>query len=124
MFFFLLGSILFPFILSTLRLVLNGPKVLFGKSGIIYWLAMVLCIPIYPIFLIMRESILVQASKSYKVSLSLLKDAKYHVSQFIQADLGLESHLQSVFGTRTMSNIDFLEIDLTVAQLCGVEASR
>ena len=97
MFYFLLGSILFPFILSTLRLVLNGPKVLFGNNGFMYWLAMVLCIPIYPIFLIMRESILVQASKNYKVSLNLLKDAKYHVSQFIQADLGLESHLQSVF---------------------------
>ena len=31
------------------------------------------------------------------VYLNLLKDVKYHVAQFIQADLGLESHLQSVF---------------------------
>ena len=49
--------------------------------------------------LIVREAILDQASKTYKIPLKLLQSIKYHVAQFIQADLGLESHLQTVITT-------------------------
>ena len=99
MFFFLLASIIIPFILGTLRFIFKGgSKLLFAnKNVILRWIGMVLTIPIFPVFLIMKEAILVEASRKYQVCLNLLKDVKYHSAQFIQADLGLESHLQSVF---------------------------
>ena len=74
MFFFLLASILIPFILGALRFILKGgPKLLFGfkKGRILEWITMVFTIPIFPTFLIMREVILVEASKKYQVSQGL-----------------------------------------------------
>ena len=44
----------------------------------------------------MWENILIEVSNTYQVSLKLLSDVKYHVAQFVQVDLGLESHLQLV----------------------------
>ena len=44
----------------------------------------------------MWENILQELSKTYQISLKLLVDVKYHVAQFVQLDLGLESHLQLV----------------------------
>ena len=44
----------------------------------------------------MWENILQELSKTYQISLKLLIDVKYHVAQFVQLDLGLESHLQLV----------------------------
>ena len=57
---------------------------------------MLILTPIYPIFLVMWENILQELSKTYQISLKLLVDVKYHVAQFVQLDLGLESHLQLV----------------------------
>ena len=75
-------------------------------------------IPFFPVMLIVREAILVEASKSHKISLKILRDTKYHVAQFIQTDLGLESHLQSVISiillllsvskTKTINGLDQL----------------
>ena len=80
--------------LNSLRSLANGPKSIFGKSGPIYWILLIITIPILPVFLITRESVLTHASKSFIVALDDLTDAKYHVAQFIQSDLGLESHIQ------------------------------
>ena len=61
---------------------------------------------------------MIEVSKSHKISLKILRDTKYHVAQFIQTDLGLESHLQSVISiillllsvsqTKTISGLDQL----------------
>lgn len=98
-FFAYMSSIILPLILSSLQLLSKGPKVLFGLTGKLQWMFMVVLIPVLPIFLILREAVLVQASKSYKISTGLLESTKKHVSQFIQADIGLESHLQIVVST-------------------------
>ena len=90
----LFGSILIPFFLGSIKLFWEGPKILFGKKGPLYWILMVLTFPIYPVFLIMRNSILAHASKTYVVMVSLLTTTNYNVAQFIQIDLGLESHIQ------------------------------
>ena len=50
--------------------------------------------PIYPVFLVMKESILFEASKTFVVSLQQLKDLQYQVGQYVSTDLGLESHCQ------------------------------
>ena len=50
--------------------------------------------PIYPVFLVMKESILLDASRTLVVSLKQLKDLQYRVGQYVSTDLGLESHCQ------------------------------
>ena len=50
--------------------------------------------PIYPVFLVMKESILFDASRTYVISLKRLQDLQYQVGQYISTDLGLESHCQ------------------------------
>ena len=57
---------------------------------------MVVLVPFYPMLLFTSEAMLEYANKTYKISPSFLTTIKYHISQFIQADLGLESHLQIV----------------------------
>ena len=74
--------------------------------------------PILPVFLIMYDGILMEASKTYKVSISLIGEVKYNVAQFIQGDLALESHLQVIISvvlllltnsnTRTIVGLDTL----------------
>ena len=95
-----------------------GPAVLYGTNDWFTWTLFVFTIPFLPVMLIVREAILVEASKSYKISLRILRDTKYYVAQFIQTDLGLESHLQSVISilllllsvseTKTINGLDQL----------------
>lgn len=84
---------------------------------------MIILIPIYPIFLIMKETMLEYASKDYEISINDLEEAKCHVYQFIQGDFGLESHLQIVISiillllarseTRTIIGLEVLFEDET-----------
>ena len=92
----MLGSIIVPLLLSTMRLLSKGPEVLFGGTKKLHWMATIILMPILPTILIMRETTLSHASHTFKVSTTILANVKYHVSQFIQADLGLESHLQVI----------------------------
>ena len=104
--------------MSSLRLLSKGPKILFGKSGPIQWFLLAITIPIHPIFLIIREAILHEARKTYRVDSELMESANYHMSQYIQFDLGIESHLQLVIqlvllflatsSTRTIIGIETL----------------
>ena len=55
--------------------------------------------PFHSTILILKEAILVELSKSYDVSLVLLKNTRLHVSKCIQIELGLESHLQVLITT-------------------------
>ena len=113
-----MGSIIIPLFLSTVQLLSKGPKILFGQTKMSYWFTMLSTILIYPMFLTMKEGMLVEASKTYEVDLDRLKDTKYHVSEFIQADLGLESHLQVTISiillllanseTRTITGLEVL----------------
>ena len=82
--------------MSSLRLLSKGPKILFGKSGPIQWFLLGITIPIHPIFLIIRQAILHEARKTYRVGSELMESANYHVSQYIQFDLGIESHVELV----------------------------
>ena len=81
-------------ILSGVRLILQGPKILFGKSGILYSCLMVIFMPVFPIVTIMRERILDHASKTYQVSSHYLEQANVQMSQYISADLVLETIFQ------------------------------
>lgn len=105
-----------PLLLSSLRLVTKGPEIIFGKTGPLYWLALISGILVHPIFLIMRETIYAHASKTYVVSESILTTTKYHVSQFIQADLGLETHFQV-----TMAAILVLLVNSETRTIVGLE---
>merc|ERR1711963_658477 len=58
------------------------------------WLLFVILSPIYPVFLVMKEGILREASKVYQVPLKRLTELQNHVGQFVKADLGIESHCQ------------------------------
>ena len=60
------------------------------------WLLMILFLPLYPVFLSLRDLLLAHASKTYMVSTKLLEDLKFHAAQFTQGDLGVESHLQII----------------------------
>ena len=95
-FFSLLGSIVIPFILCSIRILSKGPTVLLGRKGLLYWILMVVFIPFYPMLLFTSEALLEYANKTYKISANFMTNLKFHTSQFIQADLGLESHLQIV----------------------------
>lgn len=52
--------------------------------------------PFYPIYVIIQELILTEASTEYVVSVNSLEKARYHSAQFLQVDIGLESHLQLI----------------------------
>ena len=79
---------------------------------------MLLLTPVYPVFLILKEDILVQASLTYEISAHQLEEARYHVSQFIQGEVGLETHLQIIISlvllllansaTRTITGLEVL----------------
>ena len=66
----------------------------------------------------MKESILVHLAKTHKVSIAALEEVKYHVSKFIQGDIGLESHVQIILTvvllllanseTRTITGLEVL----------------
>ena len=94
-----LGSIIIPWALSSLRLVSKGPQILFGSKKLIAWLGLIVVFPVYPFVLITYESVLEEANKYYEVPSDMLETTKLHVSEFIQADVGLESHLQIVLST-------------------------
>ena len=94
-----LGSIIIPWTLSSLRLVSKGPQILFGSNKLIAWVGLLLVSPVYPFVLITYDSVLEEANNDYEVPSELLETTKLHVSEFIQADVGLESHLQIVLST-------------------------
>eukprot|EP00093_Oithona_nana_P000764 00764.XXX_1755_135_1 [CDS] Oithona nana genome sequencing. len=50
--------------------------------------------PIFPVFLVMKESILIEASRTFVIPLKQLKDLQCQVGQYVRTDLGLESHCQ------------------------------
>ena len=50
--------------------------------------------PIFPVFLVMKETILGEASKKYQVCLKKLTNLQNHVGQYVKTDLGMESHCQ------------------------------
>ena len=91
-----IGSIIIPWILSTGQIVSKGPKILFGRDSFLYWLLLVILSPIYPVLLVLKESTLTEASKTYEVSLKQLSTLQNHVGQFVKADLGIESHCQVI----------------------------
>ena len=114
----MLISIILPLVLNGLNLCIKAPKVLFGRNIWLGRFLMLLVTPVYPVFFIMKEEILVQASLTYEVSSDELEDAKYHVSQFIQGEVGLETHLQIITSlvllilansaTRTITGLEVL----------------
>ena len=79
---------------------------------------MLLLTPVYPVFLTLKEDILLQASLIYEISAHQLEEARYHVSQFIQGEVGLETHLQIIISlvllllansaTRTITGLEVL----------------
>lgn len=95
---------------------------IFGKNRWYHYLLFIITLPIYPIFLVIRHSILEEASNNYIVPFDVLKDLKYHVSQFIQVDIGLESLLQMVMTltlillkyseTKTINGLDIIWKDI------------
>ena len=77
-----------------MQFIAQGPETLFGKKGCLQWFLLIMLAPIYPVFLVMKESILLDASRTLVVSLQQLKDLQYRVGQYVSTDLGLESHCQ------------------------------
>ena len=57
---------------------------------------MILLLPFYPIYYKIQEALLKEASKDYNISLDSLQESIYWNSQFIQVEIGLESHLQLI----------------------------
>ena len=92
----MLASIVLPLVLNITRFCIETPSYIFGRNK---WtcLLKLLLFPIFPIILKLKEMSLVQASRSYQVPINELEETKYHVSKFIQGDLGLESHFQIIF---------------------------
>ena len=85
-----------PYLLSIVQLIGKGRRYIFGKNRLTQRITAVLALPLYPVLCIMQESILIEASKSFKISIALLEEAKLHAAQLIQCDIGLESHLQLI----------------------------
>ena len=111
-----LTSIIGPWILSSFQIVCRGPKAFFQKDGKLQWLATIFMMPFYPIVLVMYEATLVEASKTYIVSVKLVENVSSYVSKLIHNDVGLESHLQLVLSisllllaispTRTITGVE------------------
>ena len=57
---------------------------------------MILLLPFYPIYFKIQEVLLKDASKDYVISLHSLQESIYWNAQFIQVEIGLESHLQLI----------------------------
>ena len=111
-----LTSIIGPWILSSFQIVWRGPKAFFQKDGKLQWLATIFMMPFYPIVLVMYEATLVEASKTYIVSVKLVENVSSYVSKLIHNEVGLESHLQLVLSiillllaisdTRTITGVE------------------
>ena len=109
-------SIVGPWILSSLQIACRGPKVLFKKDGKTQWLATICIMPFYPIVMVMYEATLVEASKTYIVSVDVVENVSCYVSKLIHIDVGLESHFQLVLSivllllgtsaTRTITGVE------------------
>ena len=85
-----------PYLLSIVQLIGKGRRYIFGENRLTQKITTVLAIPLYPVFCIMQESILIEASKSFKISIVLIEEAKLHAAHLILCDIGLESHLQLI----------------------------
>ena len=95
----LLFSIVVPLLLGCLQFFKQGPKSIshhFHKNGILLKLAIILLLPLYPIYLKIQEVLLKEASTDYILPANSLQEAMYYSAQFIQVDVGLESHLQLI----------------------------
>ena len=95
----LLFSIVVPLLLGCLQFFKQGPKAIshhFHNSGILKKLAMILLLPFYPIYFKIQEVLLKEASNDYIFPVNSLQEAMYYSAQFIQVDVGLESHLQLI----------------------------
>ena len=95
----LVFSIVVPLLLGCLQFFKQGPKAIsyhFHKSGILKKLAMILLLPFYPIYFKIQEVVLKEASKDYIISLNSLQESISMNAQFIQVEIGLESHLQLI----------------------------
>ena len=95
----LLLSIIVPLVLGCLLLVNQGPKAIsnnFRNSSIFKKLVTILLLPFYPIYFKIQEVLLKEASKEHVVSVDALEEAMYTSAQFIQVEIGLESHLQLI----------------------------
>ena len=74
--------------------------------------------PFLPMHLKLKEVALFYFSKCYKIPIKKLEDTKYHVSKFVQGDLGIEAHLQIIISivllilanseTRTVTGLEAL----------------
>ena len=95
----LLFSIVVPLLLGCLQFFKQGPKAIshhFHKSGFLKKFAMILLLPFYPIYFKIQEVLLKEASKDYIISLNSLQESIYWNAQFIQVEIGLESHIQLI----------------------------
>ena len=111
-----LTSIIGPWILSSFQIACRGPKVLFKNDGKAQWFATICMTPLYPIILVMYEAALIEASKTYVVSVNLVEHISAYASKLIHNDVGLESHLQLVLSvillllatseTRTITGVE------------------
>ena len=91
------GSITLPIVLSSIQFITNGH--LFKASSWLGKFGMIICLPIYPILIIMREKMLIHASKTYKISVNQIEEAKLGMAKFIHADIGLEAFYQLLIQT-------------------------
>ena len=98
----ILTSIVVPFLLGSIQFLMEGSKAMFGQFSpdeLLKKLAMYLAIPFYPLYLIMWEKTLKEASKVYIIPTNVLEEAKYYAYQLIQVDIGLESNFQLIIST-------------------------
>ena len=101
-FYTVFSSIAVPFLLGSLQFLMEGSKAMFGQfrpNEPVKKLGMYLAIPFYPIYLIMWEKTLQEASKVYIIPPIVLEEAKYYAHQLIQVDIGLESNFQLIIST-------------------------
>ena len=115
----MLCSIVIPILLSIFQFLLsNGPKTLFKASNWLGKFVMFICLPILPILILMKEKMLIHASKTYKISVNQFEEAKLSMNKFIHADMGLEAFYQLLIqtlllflarsGTRTIFGMEVL----------------
>ena len=95
----MLSSIFIPLLLGSLQLLVHRPPTIFRhwqKSGHLGKLIIILAMPFYPIHFKIQELVMNEASKDHIVPLDSLNEARYYSAQFIQVDIGLESHFQLI----------------------------
>ena len=108
-------------VLGSLQLLTQRPQALFvgfHERGLFKKIVMILALPIHPLYIIIQELALIEASKYYVISVKWLEDAKFFSGQFLQVDIGLESHLQLILSisllllasskTRTITGLEVL----------------